>query len=246
MRALATIRALGPVDARSVVRDSLLRWIPVLTPALALLLRFGAPLLTELLQERADFDLRPYYPLIMSFMGLVGPGMVGTVIGFLLLDQRDDATLPALLVTPLSLRGFLVYRLSVPMIITLAMSLVMFPLAGLIPMRVTQVVLASVTGVPVMALYALVIGTFAANKVQGFAIAKALGIVMIPAIVSYFVAPPWQTLFGVIPIYWSLKVFWLFEAGDAAAAWPCAAAGLAYQGLLIWLLSRRFARIVHR
>jgi len=39
----------------------------------------------------------------MSFVGVSATGIVGTVIGFVLLDQRDDQTLPALLVTPMSL-----------------------------------------------------------------------------------------------------------------------------------------------
>ena len=45
----------------------------------------------------------PYYTLVMSFVGVSATGIVGTVIGFVLLDQRDDQTLPALLVTPMSL-----------------------------------------------------------------------------------------------------------------------------------------------
>ena len=53
------------------------------------------------------------------------------VLGFLLLDQRDDQTLTALQVTPLSLNGYLAYRISLPMLISLVTTLLMVPLAGL-------------------------------------------------------------------------------------------------------------------
>jgi fluoroquinolone transport system permease protein len=46
----------------------------------------------------------------MSFLVVVMPALVGMVIGFLLLDQRDDQTLAALQVTPLTLNGYLIYR----------------------------------------------------------------------------------------------------------------------------------------
>ena len=48
---------------------------------------------------------------------------------------------------------------------------------------------------------------------------------------------------GLVPLYWPLKVFWLFDAGDASA-WAYAVVGVAYQTLLLWLLARRFARVI--
>ncbi len=245
MRTIEVIRALGPVDVRSVTRDSMLRWLVVLTPAMGLLFRFAVPLAAEVLDERLGFDLVPYYTLIMSFMGVVVAGLVGTVIGFLLLDQRDDQTLPALLVTPLSLGDYLAYRLTVPMAVGLPLTMIMFPLAGLTDLTVAQVIVTSLCAAPLAPMYALFIGGFAANKVQGFALAKAVGILFIPVIVAWFVPSPWQELLGVVPLYWPLKVFWLFDAG-AASAWAYALVGVAYQSLVLWLLARRFARVVRR
>lgn len=43
-------------------------------------------------------------PAAQSFLPLVAAGMIGTVVGFLLLGERDEQMMPALLVTPLSLR----------------------------------------------------------------------------------------------------------------------------------------------
>ncbi len=245
MRTVEVIRALGPIDARNIARDSMLRWLVVLTPGMGLLFRFAVPLATEVLDRELGFDLLPYYPLVMSFIGVVAAGIVGTVIGFLLLDQRDDQTLPALLVTPLSLNDYLAYRLAVPMVVAVLMTMIMFPLAGLTDLTVAQVVTTSLCAAPLAPMYALFIGGFAANKVQGFALAKAIGILFIPVIAAWFVAPPWQDLLGIVPLYWPLKVFWLFDEGSASA-WAYALVGVAYQALVLWLLARRFARVVRR
>ena len=160
------------------------------------------------------FDLVPYYPLLMSFLPLIAAGMIGTVVGFLLLDQRDDQTLTALLVTPLSLPDYLSYRLSGLMLLSVVFGALMVPLAGLSETTALQVVVTAVTAAPLAPIYALFLGTFAANKVQGFALAKAVGVVMVPCILSYFVTGPWQSAFGFVPHYWPLKVFWLFDDGS--------------------------------
>ncbi len=219
MRAIEVIRSLGPIDARSVTRDSMLRWLVVLTPAMGLGWRYGVPLVAEVLDDKLGFDLVPYYPLVMSFVGVTVAGLVGTVVGFLLLDQRDDQTLSALLVTPLSLIDYLAYRLAVPMIFGVALTAIMFPLAGLTDLSVAQVLVTSLCAAPLAPMYALFIGAFAANKVQGFALAKAVGILWVPVVVAWFIPEPWQNLVGVIPLYWPLKVFWVFDEG-IASPWP--------------------------
>lgn len=243
MKTLAAYRSLGAIDFRNVARDPMLRWVVVLTPSFGLLFRFAVPPVAAALDERLGFDLTAYYPLLMSFLPLFVAGMIGTVVGFLLLDQRDDQTLSALLVTPLSLGDYLRYRLVVLLVVCVVLSWVAVPLAGLTETTWLQLTITAIVAAPLAPLYALFLGSFANNKVQGFALAKAIGIVMVPCIVAYFVTGPWQTAFGIVPHYWSLKVFWLFDAGAVEAALLHAVAGLGWQGVVLVLLARRFSRV---
>ena len=126
------------------------------------------------------FHLDAYFPLLMSFLPLVAAGMTGTVVGFLLLDQRDDHTMTALLVTPLSLGDYLRYRVGVLMVVSAVFGAAITPLAGLSETTPLQIGVAAVTAAPLAPIYALFLGTFAANKVQGFALAKVVGVVFIP------------------------------------------------------------------
>jgi fluoroquinolone transport system permease protein len=246
MRTVAAFRSLGGIDARNVARDPMLRWIAVLTPGFGLLFRFAVPRIAAALDRQFGFDLVAYYPLLMSFLPLIAAGMTGTVVGFLLLDQRDDHTMKALLVTPLSLGDYLRYRVGALMILSAVFGAVMVPLAGLSETTAVQVVVTAVTAAPVAPIYALFLGTFAANTVQGFALAKAVGVVFVPCVVSYFVTGPWQIAFGVVPHYWALKVFWLFDAGATASALVHAIIGLVWQAVLLMLLVRHFSRVVRR
>ncbi len=164
------IRGLGPIDVKNVLRDPMLGWLTALPVLIALVLRWGAPLVAAGLLERFGFDLQRYYALIASSLVLITPMLVGVVIGFLLLDQRDDGTLTAIQVTPLSLTGFLVYRLSVPLILGVGMTMLTVPLAGLVEIAPWSLLVVALASSPIGPLFALFIAVFANNKVQGFAL----------------------------------------------------------------------------
>jgi fluoroquinolone transport system permease protein len=223
----------------------MLRWLLVLVPLFALAVRFVVPGVTVWLEAELGFDLVPYYALITSFMGMVAGGLVGTVIGFLLLDQRDDETLPALLVTPMSLGDYLAYRLTAPTLVAMPLAAVAYWIAALVPISAAQVVACALTAAPLAVLYALFIGSMAANKVQGLALVKGIGILQVPALIAWFVPWPWHELAGIVPHYWPLKVFWEFDAGRPFSGWLHAAVGIAYQGAWVAFFARRLVRVTH-
>jgi fluoroquinolone transport system permease protein len=244
MKMLCVLQALGPIDAKSVSRDPLLRWMVFYPLLLAGLIRWGVPWLTVRLLMQFQFDLTPYYSLLMSFVLLMTPMLTGMVIGFLLLDQRDDQTLTALQVTPLTLNGYLVYRISLPIILSLMITLIIFPLAGLVEIGFGPLFLAALSAAPLAPFYALSLAAFAANKVQGFALTKTLGVLLVPPLLAYFVPPPWQWVFGLVPLYWPVKLFWMLYTNEPGYLFYLVI-GLLYQFLLLLVLLRRFNKVMH-
>jgi fluoroquinolone transport system permease protein len=244
MNTIKIFNVLGPVDLKNIRRDSLLAWILVLPIILALGTRVAMPPLTIWLQERFAFDLTPYYPLLLSTFILLAPGMSGLVTGFLLLDERDDRTLTALLVTPMPLNGYLFYRITFPVILGFITTLVGYPLIGLVPIAPLDLVIVALLGALSGPLVALFLAAFAENKVAGLTMVKMLnGITLLP-LVAYFIQSDLQVLAGAIPTYWPLKIFWL--AGSGQSYWGYVVAGLAVNVLALWLLMRRFDRLLHQ
>ena len=241
----AVIRALGPIDVKSVARDSMLRWLIGMPIVFALAFRWGVPALNEWLGERYAFDLTPHYPLLTSFLVLMVPTLMGSVVGFLLLDHKDDRTLTALQVTPLTVEGYLAYRIAVPMVVSVPVMMASIAIADLVTMGVVPALAASVQAAPAAPLYALFVAAFAANKVQGFALLKGVGVLTWPPVIAWFISSPWQVAFGIDPLYWPLKLFWMLEAGEPRA-WLYFLAGLTYQSLLIAILLRRFKTVIAR
>jgi fluoroquinolone transport system permease protein len=241
MTILGVVRALGPIDARSVRRDPLLRWLIFYPLVMALLIRWGVPILRTYLLARFQFDLNPYYPLLMSSVLLMTPMLAGIVVGFLLLDQRDDQTLIALQVTPLTINGYFAYRITVPTLLSFGVTVAIFPVAGLLQLAPFALIGASFGACLLAPIYALFLGAYASNKVQGFALSKAVGVLLIPPVVAYFIDSPWQILFGLDPLYWPAKVLWLL-ATNSSAAWRYLLTGMLVQLVVLRLLMSRMNR----
>jgi fluoroquinolone transport system permease protein len=244
MNALGLLRTLGPVDLRNVRRDPILGGALVLPFFVALLFRLGVPPLASWLDRRHGFDLATYYPLLVGGYFMVVPSVVGFISGFLLLDERDDRVLDAMRVTPVSMPSLLAYRLGVPLALGLVMTLLGYPIIGLVVLTPAPLLAAAALaafGGPVLALFLV---AFAEDKVSGFALAKLFGAVSDLPLFAWFLPMPWQLVAGLLPTYWPMKMVWQASVG---APWTVyALVGLVVNVLAVALLLRRFRRVLER
>jgi fluoroquinolone transport system permease protein len=204
----ASFGVLADADRRLVWRDPLLKWVLLLPVGLALLLRILIPLAAEALLKATGADITPYYPLVMGGYLMTAPGIVGMVVGFLLLDERDARTLTALRVTPVPIRRYLAYRVSGPLLVATATTLLGYGLVEITPLPFGQLLAVSAVAGLSAPLTALVLATAAPNKVAGLAVVKVLNGVNLLPVAAYFLPIPAQYMAGVIPTYWPMRAFW--------------------------------------
>lgn len=240
-RAARTLAAFGRNDIRGTYRDPLLVMLvlaPVIwTTGVALL----TPPVTELLAERYDFDLVPYYPLVLTaFLLLTSIIIAGGLGAFLVLEEVDAGTIRALRITPAPLSTFFGYRAATVMavttvyvITTMSFSGILEP--GLIPALIPIGMVAGLSAVVTLLLIVAVAG----NKIQGIAMVRALGMLIagLPCL-PWFIDSAWNLAFGVLPPYWAAKAFWV--ASDHGAWWPYLLGGVVYNLAIAWPLFRRF------
>lgn len=237
---MTVLRAFGMNDLKGISRDSLLVYMLVVPPIMVLAVRLAIPWLTGGLAESFGFDLVPYYPMLFSFFFVLQlPLLFGLLVGLLILDERDDDTLTALRVTPISMTGYALYRGGTAVLLSTLYVIVALPLTGLAP----PTILPAVTPIAILSgilapLFGLVLANFASNKVEGLALMKALSIFLLGPLAAYFIDSNWQLILGILPTYWPAKAFWV--ASDGGGFWPYFLAGLAYNLALVTLLLRRF------
>jgi fluoroquinolone transport system permease protein len=237
---MTALRAFGRNDIKSIKRDSLLIYMLIIPPIMVLAVRLILPWLTNRLADNFAFDLVPYYPMILSFFFVLQlPLLFGLLVGLLILDERDDDTLTALRVTPISMTGYAIYRGGAATLLSTLYIVIALPSTGLMPLTLLPALIPIAILSGIMApLFGLILATFASNKVEGLALMKALGIFLLGPLATYFIESNWQLLMGILPTYWPAKAFWV--ASEGGNFWPYVVVGAIYSLLLVALLLRRF------
>ena len=163
---LRSARVQAPSDLRLLRRDWILPVLVFGLPFAALLLRFIIPLATESVSEWVD--LEPYYGLIVA--GLIvsnQPVFLGAVIGLLFIEEREEGTLLAIQASPISLRGFLGYRMLAASLISFVLTPIDVLLIDLVSVSWFELLAASALASIAVPLVALSYAVFLRNKVQG-------------------------------------------------------------------------------
>lgn len=227
-------------DLRNWIRDPMLVVAAAGPLLLAVVIRFGAPVMADLAMPLVS--LPQYYPVIASSLAVFGPGIYGFVIGMFLLEDREEGVLVAFRTSPLTGGGYLRYRIVTAYVMSVVATLpalIVVDLVSIPPWVLLGAALVAGLGGPVIA---MAFGSLAANTIEGIAISKFLNLLILgPAVVIAIVPTPHQYLAGVLPAYWPLKALVAGIEGDPA--WPVyLVGGLVVHGLAMWAFTRRFVR----
>ncbi|MEM9304550.1 MAG: hypothetical protein AAGE01_20730 [Pseudomonadota bacterium] len=246
MASTRAVRGILAFDGLRLARDRFVVSVSLYIIAMTIALRWILPWLTRELDARLGFDFTPYVPLLASHFLIQLSGQVGGIIlGFLLLESREDRTIRAMLVTPIPMQRYLAILGLVVMAATVPLALLEGVIIqwGLPPWP--GFTLAAIVGAPGAFIFGLLVATLASDKTQAFAYMKILGLLPAAASAAWFVDEPWQWLFAVYPPYCASKIYWLSEAGQPGGL-PYAVLGLV--GSLVWIavLARLFLRVARR
>lgn len=148
--------------------------------------------------ELLPLDLR-LVPFVVIY-ALLGAGIFLT--GLMLVEEKEQGTLTALLIAPLNLREVLLAKWLLGFVLAVLMSLITLALNGGFGGQVGTVTLAVVVGAALSAEIGILLGILAADSTTLFALIKGLGIFIIGPVIFY-VFPDWpQWIAKLFPTYW--------------------------------------------
>lgn len=226
-------------DLKNVTRDSFLILIYCIPVFIALLFHFAVPLIAGFVAQWVD--LTEHYAFMMSFLTFLTPSFVGMVMGFMLLDERDEDILSYMAVTPLSKSGYLLYRIVSPVIISFVIMYLVLFIAHLTPIPVIRLIPVGLMAALEAPMLALFLAAFANNKVEGLAIYKLTSMIFLAPFVGYFVKSNWAYLAGVLPPFWITKAY-LASFEPYAHYCLFIIVGMVVHAIFIILMLRRFNR----
>ncbi len=145
--------------------------------------------------------------IVTLFFILMNGFMFGAITGFTLLDDQDDNVLLSLRITPVNVNHYIFVKLLISYILGILSTLLIIITSGFISIvdpfnLVFILVLAPLHG-PIVA---LLVNAFASNKVEGFVIMKASGIILISPVAVLFLTD-WKEIFlAILPGFWPARL----------------------------------------
>jgi fluoroquinolone transport system permease protein len=232
----AVVRA----DARRITRDPFLIFMVGYPWLLALVLRELLPWLSEVLAHRVT--LSDYYPVATGLVALLVPNAMGMVLGFQLVEEKDEGSLVAVAVTPMSLEQYFLYRWTLYALVSIPLVVALHELLGAVTLPLDQLTLIALATTPTVPLMALVVAGFAGNQVEAFAVAKGSGFLFTGPLASFFIPRPWDLLMGVLPTYWPVKAYFSAIEGPPGLFWTSLVVSVLFCSAGVASLYRRFRR----
>ena len=228
-----------PADLRRLARDELLVWMPAVPLAMVLAARLGAPVLLRAVGPGGAGAREWAARIDVAAFAIVVPVLVGAVVGFMLLGEKEDGVWSVLAVTPTSLRGYLIWRATGAVIVAAAAGGVCTRLAGLDDLGAARTAVLAAAGAPLAGAAALSLAAWAANTVQGFAAVKlSLIVLVLPAVVPRD-AGAWHWPLAAIPSWWPVRAYW--DLTGPGSWWPAWLLGSVAVGLAIMAAGLRRA-----
>ena len=253
MRIKPLIGKIAKKDRKLIGRDGILLVLLSFSLYIALVLRFGLPWANSYLagsgllpNEIVGQNLEHFYPIIVVFMTVfTGALLIGGIFAFLLLDEKDDNTLEAMMVTPVPLSHYMQYYVLVSAVLSFFTVVLMLLVVNQVLLPGWQLLLISVGAsltAPIMMLFLL---NVAENKIQGMSYSKFFSLAGFTIMASWFIPEPYQFLFGLFPPFWISKAYWL--ALENNYWWSgTLLLGIILQSVLIYWLIKRFTKVTRQ
>ncbi|MGN0337525.1 MAG: ABC transporter permease [Lachnospiraceae bacterium] len=220
------------------IRHDMMLFAAGLAPLLAgVAIRFGVPFVEKMLVSYTGEEavLTLYYGLFDIFFASIAPAMFGFIAAMVMLEEHDDHIDRYLFITGLGRSGYLVSRIMIPALGAFVITAALLPVFRLSELSAAGVVLLALTGTMQGIIIVLLIVALSSNKLEGMAITKLSALMIMGAVVPYFVPKPVCYCLSILPSFWIGKAVL-----ESALIYMMMAALIA--GIWILVLLRVFGR----
>jgi len=224
--------AIYKTDLKLLRRDPMLLYSVAMILVLLLIVRY--------FKDRVGI----YYPLLALLTLILIPMILGMIPGFMMADEKEEKTIQALQVIPISSEAFLTYRLTWASI-TVAVLTAISPKILAIELSQKGLLALGVLFVFEVWIYGLLITVFSESRMQALTVSKVLGwFLMLPPLIKLVVvwrnlSTDWSKFTAFLPTYWLYKVFEGIPLNDYSDFPTAIAVHLAWLIPLVLLFRKR-------
>lgn len=222
------------IGLRQIMRDGMLFALIPAPVMIGLLFKLAIPFVNKAIEEKLSFSLLPWYGLVDGFLICLTPMLTAMITAFLLLEERDEGISAFYQVTPTAGYSYMVARIGFPMVWAILITNIIVLTCGISGLSVITVLCCSLISTLMGIALAMMVVTMAANRVEGLAISKLMGISMLGLIAIWAIPAPYDYLTAFLPSFWIGKIIM-----EGLGPFPLAIA-LSLCAIWTFIFTRRF------
>lgn len=192
---------------KQIFKDSMLFMVCIGVVLTAFFIRFGVPAAESILCNYFDKEaiLLNYYLLFDLFLALMTPYMFCFASALMMLTEHDENIASFLAVTPVGKKGYITSRLIFPAGIAFIVSVIILNIFSLTEWSVLMIMIICLLTSVCSIMITLFLFSFSHNRVEGMALGKLSGILMLGLPAPFFLTNNIQYLFSPLPSFWIAK-----------------------------------------
>jgi len=193
---------------KQILRDSMLITICFAVILTALFTRYGVPALEGALcgYFHVNTILSEYYLMFDLLLAVVTPYMLSFASSLMMLTEFDENMSSYLSITPVGKNGYLISRLGLPSAISYLLSVLLLSGFSLTKWTAPILLATGILSCLSSAAVAMLLFSYSHNRVEGMAMGKLAGILMLGLFAPFFIKTNVQYLFAVLPSFWIAKL----------------------------------------
>ena len=191
-----------------IAKDSMLLMVCIAPFLCGMFFKFGIPFAETALTSYFHLSsiFAPYYLAFDLFFAILTSYMFCFASAMVILGEIDDNISNYLAATPIGKSGYLISRIGFPTILSIVVTCILFPVFSLTKLSFMMILLVSILSGFSSIIASMLIITFSTNKVEGMALAKLAGLIMLGTPIPFFVTGKEQYLAFFLPSFWLAKL----------------------------------------
>lgn len=163
--------------------------------------------LIPLVRDAVNNPANPLPEVISTFLILMTGFVFGAVTAFTILDDNDDNVLMSLKITPINVRYYIIAKLIFAYIFGVIATLVLVFTTGFLKdATFIHIFLIAFVGSLQGPAVALIVNSFAKNKVEGFVFMKLSGLILMLPIAAFWIMSWKELILAIAPGFWPTRM----------------------------------------
>ncbi len=196
------------IFVRQIFEDTMLAAVCAAAVLTAFFIRFGIPAIEDVLcgYFGREAILEDFYLLFDLLLALVTPYLLCFASALMMLTEYDENMTSYLAVTPVGKKGYILSRLVFPAVITFIASVILILWFSLTGWHLEMVLAVCLLTCLLSVAAVLLLFVLSHNRVEGMAVGKLSGLLMLGLPVPFFLPSDIQYLFSPLPSFWIAKL----------------------------------------